>query len=267
MPAYIKVNDTVTLTVVFLDITGDYGEPVTNINYVLVEVFDEDGQMLPDYPKNAEEGDSVGQYIYKWTPTDIGEFTVRFTGSYENTSVSIVEEVFYVGIESPTSPALGQDVTFTFGTMLDPLMISPDVITQFTEATELEIAELIYKFSSEVYRYFKSESNIPASAYEYVYYAVLCSLSRVYGGDAFTEGGGFTLGDLSVQERSASSTKELNLANAKSFCELALLYRQDMFRGSGRMKAIVRGANFPNKMPKRHLKDHYKVGPRRITDV
>jgi len=262
MASYVSTGDTVRIKVVFrhLDPEGN-SEPVDPPFGVSVRILEGDDIIVDDV---AVSSDEAGEYYYDWTPEAAGVFTVQFIGHFTENSEDdhYIQEEFFVDLHTTDAfNTLLEDQELIFATDAYPLLVDPDEFTMFySDATSVEIMELIHRYSTEVLKVFKGREP-SLTAYEYIRAAVLCSLSKIYdygGGDATS----LTLGDLKVSHQVYPRNK-ITRANAANWCELAAALRQDMMRGEAGMKAVVKGTKFPDPMPQRHLRDAYSAKGRR----
>lgn len=160
-------------------------------------------------------------------------------------------------IESISGEILLEDQELLFATMVDPLYVDPEEFrVYYTEANDVEIMELVHRFSNEVEYHFKGEDPT-FIAIEYIRAAVLCALARIYDYSGGGDESGLTLGDLKVTSSSAVSRGGITRANAATWCELAAALRGEMLRVISNMKAVVKGTRYKNPMPERHLKSYY----------
>lgn len=155
------------------------------------------------------------------------------------------------------SDTLVSDVTLTWAGVIDPLYVSPDELLDiFPDASELEIAEAVYIYSVEAEEALSlGQHATPSFAErEYIKAAAACLLSRTYdaiSGDELT----FRLGDFSVTNRNVPKT-QVTRANAVTWCEIAGVLRVELMSTKTRMRAVVRGADYPNPIPARKLRYH-----------
>lgn len=260
MPTYIAVDSTVTITVVFRNWNSDedYGDIVIP-DSVDVSIYRNDATAL--YLSGPATAQSDGSFTYTWTPSEIGEYTIDFVGTFNvDNSTTVITEDFTVATESLYTERLDDEQELVFAVDATPLYIDPEtLLTYFSEATALEVMELVHKYSLEVQKIFK-DKELPAVAYEYIEAATLCSLARVYDEALGGQETSFTLGQLQVTDR-RNSRGPLTRGSASNWCELAAALRIEMRRtSSGSVKGVVRGSKLRNPMPQRHLKDVYGTG-------
>jgi len=212
---------------------------------------------------------SSGVYLYSWTPNVLGSFEVRFVGVFEDASSDVISQEFDVlASESEAEiETLLADEEIHFAGVLTPLYVNPDELIQvFPDATEIEIAEALWLTSTEVKEILKlRDDEVPTyAALEYVKVAAACNLSRIHAstmGDEST----FRLGDLSITSR-AVSKGAITRANATTWCELAGVLRKEMLASGSRMRAVVRGSDYPNPIPTRKY-GNYNAGTRFISTL
>ncbi len=249
------VNDSTRITVTFRNwnsttSTGSVVDPTT----VAGAILDEDAVVLSSFTPTRS---STGVYYYVWTPTTVGTYTIRFTGTYSDGSTDVVQEDFIV-YETSTSATtvtqtLGEDQYLWLMTELSPIYIDPEEISAiFPDASLVEINEYLFIASAEVDELLDG-ADMTTLAYDYVKAATLCALSKIYD-LADSDLSSFTLGDLSVTTRAFPKSR-VTRANSSSWCELAAALREEIikkWRRSG-MKAIVKGDAYPNPIPPRPL--------------
>jgi hypothetical protein len=158
------------------------------------------------------------------------------------------------------------EIVFTSGTT-GPLYVDPaELQSLFPEAGYVEILEFVSYYSLEVEELLDGKP-ITLESQEYVKAATACALSRIYDYAGGLGGGDGTirLGDLQIEGgRSASARAALTAGNASTWCQLAAALRADLTRGGlgAGMKAVVRGSNYPNPMPRRALpRTRAAIGP------
>jgi hypothetical protein len=270
------LNDTVRILVTFRDFDGALDDP-TEIFLYIYEGFT--SPVAESTPITSWPSDPVivriseGRFYYDWTPTATGTFVVRYYAIFGDSGATppsdIVDHEFTVldSQASSVDEALGIDYEFTFAGVLSPLYVNPDeLIAVFPDATEIEIAEALWLTSMEVKEILKlRDDEVPTyAALEYVKVAAACNLSRIHAstmGDEST----FRLGDLSVTSR-AVSKGAITRANATTWCELAGVLRKEMLASGSRMRAVVRGSDYPNPIPTRKY-GNYNAGTRFISTL
>lgn len=250
MPS-ILVGDPIRVKVTFRDQLGVIVDPQT----VPVYLYDDEDVVLTS--AMAEKSD-IGKYYYDWEPSEAGVFYIEFQGLFEDSTVTIVREQFIVEdalVDPSPELKLGEDYIITFVSGAEPLYADPDEMKVFfPEAEDTEILEYIFRYSEQVKKLTKDSKELPFVAYEYVRAATLCALSRVYEIAAGDESS-ISLGDLSVTKRSYPRST-INRANASDWCELAVVLYQELVRVHTGMRAVVRGARYPNPMPDRTINKH-----------
>ena len=250
MPA---IGSTFNIVVTF----RDSSDALVNPDAIIVETFDSDGYALTSATPDTPEWISTGKYLFTWTPTEEGVFTVSITGEVAGEDDIVVEMDFTITTdnEDSTAPSLDEDVVITFSSGFIPLLVDPESISvHFDEASLLEISQLVNKFSLEVEALFPTGS-YPAIAYEYVEAATLCGLSRLYDGiGGASNYSGFTLGDLQVQNSQGSSKSSKNRGGASTWCELAEILRREMRAAKGGIKSAQKAGYWISPVPRRRIK-------------
>lgn len=161
----------------------------------------------------------------------------------------------YIASDSATPSTLGAGVELKFSSGFDPLYVDPELIGIYLDdADNLEIAQIIHKFSAEVLALFPKGDH-PALALDYIQAATLCSLSRIHEGVGASNYNGFTLGDLQVMSttKSGSSSSGTDRGNIISWCELAELLRKELRNAKGGIKSTVKAGAWGTPVPSRHL--------------
>lgn len=203
-------------------------------------------------------------YYYNFTPTEEGEYTVRFTASFTDADDLVIEENISVGLESATPIYLDSDFTISFATYFTPLYLDPaELSLYFPDLTDYEIAEAIHMASIKVRDLFglKDGEDPPAYAIDFVQAHAACSLSRLaddlFGSGAYTKDD-FTLGDLTVKDSSGSSAKsKISTGNAANWCELAYSLEIEMKMKSTSAKPFVKSSKYSNPVPERRLPSRF----------
>lgn len=159
---------------------------------------------------------------------------------------------------------LSQDfeLVFTSGSTAR-LFIDPAELTGlFPDASFMEIYELVSIYSLEAAELLDigADDEIPSGARDYVLAAAACALSRLHDLSGIGAGGdgAFRLGDLSVESaRSGGAPNQMTRANASTWCELAAVLRDELVTGrtGASIRAVVKGANYPNPMPVRGIRE------------
>lgn len=215
--------------------------------------------------------ESLGVYYYDWTTPDDGLFKLLFVATLADATPSTIENArnFFVGTAEPSS-TLGLNKDIYFLTELDPIYIDPTIILGYYATADLvEVTEIIYRLSTQLQTWFGENVVITPLMEEWLTATVMCELTRIYifdgGMDGFSNDGAFTLGDLTVSESigSAAGSKKLNRGNVDTWCELASLLRNELMFSRNGIKAVIRGSNYCNPIPPRHLKNAENPYPRR----
>lgn len=236
----IVVDDSIKISVKFIDIDSNGDQVEVEVDSVELEITKSDGTIIP-----VDSGDiipitvgSTSGYYYIFTPTEADTYTVKYTGIYYVGIVEkqiVVEQKLYVSSTTeeffPTV-ILGSNETITFASEVSPLYLDPELLlAYFPDATLLEIAEIIYNYSLEVksiYNLSDSEdgSNLSFNVLEYIKAATACELSRTYGYGGDDEVslhlGDFTVTNSSVPRRSVTRD------NATTWCQIATALRKEM---------------------------------------
>ena len=207
--------------------------------------------------------ESPGRWFYDWTPLATGTYHIEFKGTFSNGQTALVREEFLVEqYQAPTPPSgeayLPNDYEFQFVTELTPLYIDPeDLLSYYPDATGVEAAEAVHRFSLEVYEILGGATPTPR-ALDYIRAAALCSLARIYDASMSGMEQTMTLGDLSVSTRAPRSSIT-NDPTAGSWCEQAAALRKELLRSTGGagMRVVFKGSNFDNPVPSRILRDRY----------
>lgn len=250
----LNTGETITIRVVFRDWEDDedgFGSPI-DPDTVEVNIYSGAEFETLETTQPAVKED-VGIYSYDFKSMSAGTFKVEFVGTFSDGSISKAGNEITVGSEGEKT-FLGANQELVFLSDLSPLLVDPEELQLFyTEATLLEIAELIHRFSVEVQNLFGVLDEYPFVVYEYIRAAVECALFRTYGIGLAGVGEDFTLGDLSVSNNTKTRTG-VTRGDAGTPCELAAAIRQEMARNARGMKAVVTGVNYKRKIPSRHLK-------------
>lgn len=288
MSTQVKTGSEVKLTVTFRNLESGDPVPLDDVEYLELEIKDLSDDSVryevwwadsatpttpPATPHTqspniaVEDVDSADAtpipfavFSYQWEGSAVeGSFQFTFTGHFfDDTTSDIVQTISVVSVPV-INTTLGERQDLLFATDASPIYLDPEeFIYLFPEATQVEILELVHRFSQEVYNYYTPEEP-SLVAYEYIRAAVECALSRTYGG--FSGGGSetLTLGDLTVGNQAYPKTI-VNRGNASNACELAAALRNEMIRVSGNagIKAVVPGTNYRNPMPRRHIRSFEK---------
>ena len=282
MPSSVNIGDTIRVKVAFRswDVElGDYGPPAeVDNNEVFVTVSLNGSEILgfagmairspalPEEPADPEEPledpEDVQFYYYDFTTQEAGTYNLEFV-AYINGAQSTITEQVIVGQVVLHDLTLMEDQEFVFMSDFQPLLVDPEEVHRlFPEASLLEVAEYIYKYSVEVQRILGTLENLPFIAYEYIQASVLCMLGKVYDFDFGGDGLSYSLGDLSVSRQTYGSQSGSG-QNPASWCELAAMLKEQLMRGEAGMKAVVTGTKYPNPMPQRHIKSQHKTAARK----
>lgn len=203
---------------------------------------------------------TTGSYQYDWnvpSGMSLGSYQATWEGSIHGSTV-VGQENFEVIL--PASVIAGEltilesDYELVFMSGVSPLYLDPESFQiYYPDASLVDITELVYFYSLEVADLIGGATP-NSKALEYIQAAVLCALGRIYeyspSGDETT----FTLGDLSVQTRYTTSGGVKNLAQARSWCEIAALLRAEITGSTVNMKAVLKGTRFINPMPARAIR-------------
>lgn len=260
--ASVIVGETIKMTVVFYGWNSATSEkyvkdPVTVDLDVLTDLSAATPTVLhhQSAPKIA-----FGTYYYEWTPSAIGNYRIRFLGTFEDASTDVINQDFEVSLTgvATSTERLGVDSTIYFAGIIDPLYIDPEELKPlFPEATDLEIAEQIHLYSQEVKTMLKLQDDEvpPFGALEYIKAASACSLDRIYGLGTGANVS-FTLGDLSIN-RTGGGRGAVSRATATTWCELAAVLRAELLSLSSRggLRAVVKGSKYVNPIPVRKIRD------------
>lgn len=248
MPA---LGSTFNIVATFRDSGSDLVDP----DNIAVDVLDENGDSITGATPATAQRISLGKYSFAWTPDAEGSFTVVITGELTSDPDIVLTQEFTITADNPdsTAPALDEDVILMFSSGFDPLLVDPELIQSYVpEATLMEIALMVNKFSLEVTKIF-TNGDYPSIAYDYIQAATLCALSRLHEGINSSSYSGFTLGDLQVMDTS-SSKSGTNRGNVSSWCELAEILRKEMKLAKGGMVSSVKAGSWRSPVPSRRLK-------------
>lgn len=255
-PTQILVNNEATITVAFMDYTGtnDPGNLV-DPDSVSVSVLKDNVEIKSDTPFKL----GVGEYSYVHLFTEVGDFTVKFTGNFTDQQATpsaytvVIEEDVQVVASFVGQQKLGTTKEIVFSTDVTPLYADPEEIQRaYPEAGLVEIVELIQKFSLEADRILDTPTPMPQIGYDFIKESTLCALSAIY--DPFDmSGGSITLGDLSV-DSGRRYNGVVNRGNASNSCERAFVLRQEMLRNARASKAVVKGYRVAKDLPDRKIK-------------
>jgi hypothetical protein len=260
------VGDTIRIRVTFYSWDSGTGtssveDPVT-VTFRIVDMAASPTTVASGTP--TKESDGV--YYYDWTPTAAGDFFVEFVGVFGDGSSDVVTDDFTVidpSVDSTTTAeTLLADETVSMAGVITPLCVNPDeLVAIFPDATELDIAEAIWRASSELNTILKlgdGECPTDPTALDYIKAAAACELSRVFElGDGNEQS--IALGDFSVTYRSFPKSST-NRGNATTWCELAAALRKEVIYKASSSRAFVHGSNYDNPIPIRKLRrdDEYE---------
>lgn len=258
----IALGSTVKITVTFRDwlVDTEAGEPV-DPDTVEGSIYDSSNVLVSSFSPNNP---SVGTYTYLWTPTTAGTFIVEMLGTFSDGTTDAVSDEFIVSTTftggSTTTKTLGEEQVLSFTGVVTPAHLDPEeLLAIYPDASPIEVLEFIHYYSSEVEYILGGATpvapvHITATGYDYIRASSLCALSKIYelaDGEMTV-----TLGDLTVVTQRFSK-RVLNRGNATTWCELAAVLRRELFTSSGTigMKSILKGSNYPNPIPVRHIRD------------
>lgn len=240
---YVLVNDTVRITVRFIDTDPETGEPVdVSPTLVTFKVFDsEDNQLLSDVASPI----SSSEYYYDYTPTEPGEYKVVFAGILaDSTAITITQRLYVSTPDESYVPQilLGEDETIIFGADVVPLYADPEsLLAYFPDASLLEIGELLHFYSLEMKEILKLRddedgSTLSFTVIDYIKAAAACDLSRTYGFGGDDEVS-LRLGDFSITNKSLPK----NIAsrdNSTTWCQIAAALRREILAKGVGLKGV-----------------------------
>jgi hypothetical protein len=229
----VLINDTVRVTVKFVNIDTVTGDPV-EISPTSVSVTVKDGSNSVVTTASATQLSSSVWY-YDFIPTEADTYSVEFLGVVPSTGNILVQQKIYVSsLTEDYKPTviLGADETITFAGAILPLYLDPELLVSFfPDASLLEIAEIIHSYSLEVKSLFKLNddedgSNLAFIVLEYIKAATACELTRTYGlgGDDEVS---LRLGDLTITNRNLPRNA-ITRDNATTWCQVAAALRKEM---------------------------------------
>lgn len=264
----IRIGQTVRVRVRFIDFDSFAGtDDLLDPSSVSVNLYKYETTVYNLVSANLSPviHESLGIYYYDWTITEDGIFKLLFTGILDGATPSSITNprTFYVGTTEPTI-TLGYTAQYDFLPQLTPLYLDPDVVAIYWPEMKInpngyaEVVEIIYRHSIFLQKWFGINVVITPLMEEYLLAVVLCELSRIYDdllGNGSTAGG-FTLGDLTVTQANAvaGGSKRYNRGNIDTWCEYAAMLRLELMQVRNGIKAVIRGSNFPNPIPPRHLR-------------
>lgn len=246
------LGSTLTLTATFRD--GD--STLVDPDSIVVDIYNEEGASVLGSTPSSEERVSVGVYSYVWVPDVLGVLTVEFTGVFNDGDDIVLETTFIItpDTEDASAPILEEDVVVLFSSGFTPMLIDPEAVQPFyPEASLIEIAQWVHKFSLEVATIF-TDGNYPLIALDYIQAATLCSLSRKFEGIGTSNYSGFTLGDLQVMDTAGTQSSKKDRGNATTWCELAETLRREMKMTKGGIVSSVKAGSWCTPIPDRRIK-------------
>lgn len=237
MSENVVVNDSVKLTVKFKDIDSNGNEVSVNVDSITLEIKRSSGVLIA-----VNQGDIVSVsssiYYYIFTPTIADTYSIKFVGTYYDNAVAkqieVQQKLYVSSVSEEYQPTvtLGSQEIVMFAAGMSPLYLDPEsILPFFPDASQLEIAEIIYNYSLEIkgiYNLSDDEdgSSLNFNILEYIKAATLCELSRTYGFGGDDELS-LSLGDFTVTNKSlprVSVTRD----NATSWCQVAAALRKEM---------------------------------------
>jgi hypothetical protein len=240
----VLVNDTVRIKVKFVDNNATTGEQV-NVSPVSVQVNVKDAVEASIIDTNATSLSSY-EYYYDFTPTDPGQYTVKFTGLLDDSTQIIVTQILYVNDpDSSYKPTvtLKANETILFAADVAPLYVDPEeVLYYFPDASLLEVGELVHHYSTEIKQMFKLQdlddgSTLNFTLTEYIKASACCELNRSYGFGGDDELS-LKLADLSITNRS-NPRQNVNRGNAVTWCQIAAALRKEVAAARVGMRAVI----------------------------
>lgn len=256
MTQQIALDEESRIEVTFLD-SQDIVEP----DVVSAILLNNAGDPIHTFVLNEDLlQEDIGIYYVLWTPDELGMFSIEFTGEITGSpDMTITREVHVLAFEA----SLLNDIELNFIAELPTILVDPEELMAFyPDASKVEVAEMIYRYSEEVYSMLGRDADIPLVAYEYVKAATLCALSRIYDYTFSGDASSLSLGDLKISNQSFPR-QQINRANAASWCELAAVLREELLRGEANIKSVTKGTRYTNPMPKRGLRSYYGGNGRR----
>lgn len=265
MPVTYSVGQEILLTTFFIshDETSDEEEIIFPISVDgVVEKFNETTSIYEPFDTFTPTSGAGGEYSYPWLAPANGKFKVSFEAVFDGGQEATSSKIIIIGPLDSTD-TLNSNQTYYYLGALDPLYLDPEVVlSYYAEGDLVEITELIHWYSKKLLSLLNKTTNtigeITPLMQEYILASVLCDLSRIYmfdGGLAgFSSAGGFQLGDLQIKEGGGSGSGTGLAGAASTWCELASLLEYCLIASKNGMKAIVKGCNFPNPIPRRKLK-------------
>lgn len=248
----VLINDTVRVTVRFININQVTGEPVeVEPTSVTVVVKDSNNSTVVS---SAATSLTSSIWYYDFTASEPDTYNVQFTGLVPGSGSIIVQQKLYVSsLTEDYKPTviLASDETITFSGEIVPLYLDPEILLPlFPDATLLEIAEVIHSYSLEVKDLFKlnddeNGSGLSFVVLEYIKAASACELTRTYGlgGDDEVS---LNLGDLTITNRNLPRNA-ITRDNATTWCQVSAALRKEMLANkAGPLAMQIKGLpSFP----------------------
>lgn len=248
----VLINDTVRVTVRFININQVTGEPIeVEPTSVTVVVKDSNNSTIVS---SAATSLTSSIWYYDFTASEPDTYNVQFTGLVPGSGSIIVQQKLYVSsLTEDYKPTviLASDETITFSGEIVPLYLDPEILLPlFPDATLLEIAEVIHSYSLEVKDLFKLNDDEDGSGLsfvvlEYIKAASACELTRTYGlgGDDEVS---LNLGDLTITNRNLPRNA-ITRDNATTWCQVSAALRKEMLANkAGPLAMQIKGLpSFP----------------------
>lgn len=229
----VMVNDTVRIRVKFVDIDMSTGDQV-EVNPITVSVLIANSQNITIISDNAEPITGSVWY-YDFTPTIPDTYNIVFTGLLPSSSTITVQQKLYVSslaADYKSTVTLKAEETLVFAGEILPLYLDPEILLSFfSDATLLEIAEIIHFYSLEVKDLFnlnddEDGSGLPFIVLEYIKASTACELTRTYGYGGDDEMS-LRLGDLTITNRNMPRNA-VTRDNATTWCQISAALRKEM---------------------------------------
>ena len=249
----VLVNDTIRITVKFVDINNVTGEQ-TEVDPVSVSVTIKDSDNTTIITASATK-QAFAIWYYDFSPTSADTYTINFNGVLSSGKTIPVSQQLYVSTpteEYKPTITLRADETISFGPDISPLYVDPEEIQRiFPEATQLEIGELIHAFSHEINSIFgidleaeidpliiiKQSGSSEFAVADYIKASTACELSRTYGYGGDDELS-VQLADLTITNKSIPRTN-VTRANATSWCQIAAALRKELLAKRVSVRGIL----------------------------
>ncbi len=251
MSSSVLVNDTVRIKVKFIDYNSTTGEE-ESVSPVSVNVLIEDSNNETVASTSATSLTS-SEYYYDFTPTESGQYSIKFTGLISGGEQIIVNQNLYVSDpdeEFKPTVTLRENETISFSADVSPIYLDPEeLLSIFPDASLLEIGELIHNYSNEIKEMFDIEDSntspeLPFTVLEYIKASAACELSRTYGFGGDDELS-VQLGDFQITNRSAPRSVATR-SNATTWCQIAASLRREILAKKVYLKGVV-PKGLPNK--------------------